>query len=129
MARKTFAIRRRASITVFIVCSDWIVGPMQSLPSTADAAQAEQGSSRAISTDIVEKGSQRHQLSMTHIQLNPLHIVIGEIQNVVSTMRLQSRWASRQQLGTSTAAFRCRRRCAHISMHRHGRHCALWLHC
>jgi hypothetical protein len=34
------------------------------------------------------------------VQLNPLHIVIGEIQNVVSAMRLNSRWASRSTLVT-----------------------------
>jgi hypothetical protein len=33
-----------------------------------------------------------------HIQLNPLHVVIGEIQTLVAAMRLNSRWASRTTL-------------------------------
>jgi hypothetical protein len=32
------------------------------------------------------------------IQLNPLHVVIGEIQTLVACMRLNSRWATRSSL-------------------------------
>ena len=31
---------------------------------------------------------------VAHPQLNPLHIIIGEVQNVVASMRLNSRWSS-----------------------------------